>query len=141
MAARGVLIDTGPLVAILSERDQHHAVCRAEAKKLRGPFYTCWPVITEAAFLLKDRPPTVAKLLGRVRDQKIQILPLSSDDADAIAQILSKYADQDFDLADAALMHLAERETMLTVFTIDHRHFSLYRTAVGKPLAIVPAAS
>lgn len=138
MAGSGILVDTGPLVAILSERDQHHAVCLATAKNLRGPFFTSWPALTEAAYLLRDRVEAVQSLLDRVRRGRILLLSLDASDVADISAILSKYADQRFDLADASLMHLAEREGIHTVFTIDRRHFSAYRTRNGSALSLLP---
>jgi predicted nucleic acid-binding protein len=114
VAVKGVLVDTGPLVAILSERDQHHAVCVDAAKTLRGPFYTVWPVITEAAYLLRDNPVAVEKLLGRIRSFRLRLLHLTAEDVDGVSQILSTYHDQDFDLADASIMHVAERDGIET---------------------------
>ena len=140
MAVSGILVDTGPLVALLSERDQYHAVCVATAKELHGPFYTSWPVITEAAYLLRDRKEAVAKLLSLVRSQALRILPLLAEDVTGLSDILLKYADQEFDLADASLMYLAEREGMAVAFTVDRRHFSVYRTSQGKTLSLFPAS-
>jgi hypothetical protein len=135
---RGVLVDAGPLVAILSERDQYHAIYFSEAKSLRGPFYTSWPVVTEAAYLLRDEAGAVEKLLGRIRDSKLQLISLGADDADGISAILKQYADQDFGLADATLMYLADRTGIERVFTIDQRHFSLFRMSNGRALALSP---
>ena len=55
-----------------------------------------------------------------------------------MANILSRYADQAFQLADVAIMHLAEREGMETVFTLDRRDFLVYRRKNGRILNIVP---
>jgi predicted nucleic acid-binding protein len=133
-----VLVDTGPLVPLISERDAYHFVCTEEAKSLQWPFYSCWPVITEAAHLLKTQTNAVQKLLSWIGLSEIQILQLSIADVDRISGILKRYCDQGFDFADASLMHLAERENMQKVFTIDHRHFSVYRTKKRKRLSIVP---
>jgi predicted nucleic acid-binding protein len=138
MSGKGVLVDTGPLVAIIRKRDQYHAACVAEAKLIQGPFYTCWPVVTEAAYLLSDGPSEVQRLLARVRTSWLRLLQLDADDMQGVADILDRYADQRFDFADAALMHLAERESIGAVFTTDRRHFSIYRTKSKKPLVIRP---
>jgi predicted nucleic acid-binding protein len=70
---------------------------------------------------------------------ELRLLQLDAADVDRISAILTQYADQDLDLADATLMHLAEREGMETVFTVDYRHFAIYRTSQGKRLSLVPA--
>jgi len=141
MAVKGVLVDAGPLVAILSERDQHHSICTTAATSLHGPFYTTWPVVTEAAYLLRTESGAVEKLLGRIRESKLQLLPLVAADADGISSILTRFADQEFDLADASLMHVAMREGIDQVFTIDHRHFAVFRTSNGQSLTLHPSAS
>jgi len=136
---RGVLIDSGPLVAILNERDEHYKVCLAEAKSLRGQFHTSWSVITEAAHLLKGQPAAVQKLLAWIRTSELRVLQLAKEDTDGIGHILDRYADQGFDFADATLMHLSEREGMSTIFTIDHRHFFVFRAKHRRSLNIVPS--
>lgn len=134
----GILIDTGPLVALLHPNDPHHADCEAIANTLRPPLYSCWPVITEAAYLLGRFPKSVSKLLGYCDGSLIELLPLDGSDIVPIDSILMGYADQKFDLADAALMHLANREGIETVFTLDQRHFSVYRNQERRPLHILP---
>jgi predicted nucleic acid-binding protein len=113
--------------------------CVEAAKRLHGPFFTSWTVITEAAYLLKDRPDAVSKLLDRVRSLKLRLLQLSADDIDGVDGILKRYADQGLDLADATLMYLADREGLESVFTVDRRHFSVYRTRQGRSLSLHPA--
>jgi uncharacterized protein len=49
---RGVLLDTGPLVAYLYPRDAYHDWAVEQFSTLDLPFVTCEPVITEACFLL-----------------------------------------------------------------------------------------
>lgn len=48
------------------------------------------------------------------------------------------YATLGAQLADAALMFIAEREGIETIFTLDRRDFSVYRTATGWALMVVP---
>jgi predicted nucleic acid-binding protein len=140
MVRNGVLVDTGPLVAILSERDEHHERCVEDSKHLRGPLLTSWPVITEAVYLLRDRPASVEKLLSWVCTSKIQLIQLGIVDILGMVQIMVRYADQNFDLADLSLMWLAQLEEIDTVFTIDYRHFSIFRSEQGQSLRILPAS-
>jgi uncharacterized protein len=52
--------------------------------------------------------------------------------------LMEKYRDLPMDPADAALVRVAERESLRRVFTLDKRHFSLYR-AGRQRFAILPA--
>lgn len=133
-----VLADTGPLVAILNQSDQHHKQSIEALKTLRLPLLTCWPVLTEAAYLLRQFPDAVAKLLEGLDTGFLELLPLDESDAPAIREILMTYRDQDFQLADASLMHLAEREDISTVFTLDRRDFNVYRTQSIAALKLLP---
>lgn len=134
----GVLIDTGPLVAMLSADDQHHASCVAAARSLSGPFFTIRPVVTEAAYLLRHRPAAVDTLLSRLAMRELQLVNLTSNDVAPIRTIATRYSDQGFDLADSALMYVAERDDIRMVFTVDRRHFSMFRTKQGGTLTIYP---
>ncbi|MEX0675578.1 MAG: PIN domain-containing protein [Pirellulales bacterium] len=138
MSTSRILIDTGPIVALLRRRDARHAVCDAAAKELTLPTYTCWPVITEAAYLLRQSPKVVRRLLACCDGTRFEILSLVRDDLPAIEAILADYQDQGFDLADAALMHLANREGIDTVFTLDRRHFAVFQGARTGGLRLVP---
>ncbi len=134
-----VLVDTGPLVAMLAANDEHHDVCVAETRNLPSVLSTCWPAITEAAYLLRGYPEGVKALLSRIRLGSLLILPLSEDDIPGIEVIAEKYRDQRFDLTDVCLMYLAEREDIEIIFTVDRRDFSVFRTASGKALHVVPS--
>ncbi len=133
-----ILIDTGPIVALLDENDQHHKACLSHADKLPEFVYTCWPVITEACYLLRRRPDLVERLLETVHDGIYELLQITVEEITQVGGLLAKYGDQKIDLADACLVHLAERESINTVFTVDIRHFRLFRNAAGEPLELLP---
>jgi len=133
-----ILIDTGPLVALLDRSDAEHERCKAALADLRLPLMTTWPVLTEAAWLLRARAEYVVRLLQLVSDGFVEVIHLDVDSARLISEFMDKYADQSPQLADASLVHLADRLGIDTVFTLDHRDFSVYRTATGRPMRIVP---
>ncbi|HXF13895.1 MAG TPA: PIN domain-containing protein [Terriglobales bacterium] len=138
---RRVLVDTGPIVALLSRRDQYHKVCVEALKEIPGPLFTCWPVLTEAAWLLGQggrASEHLQQLIRSIDSGFISLLPLSSEDALPIGVILKKYRDIRIQLADAALVHLAARDGMDTVFTLDRRDFSVYRLPKGRTFRVLP---
>lgn len=135
---RRVLVDTGPLVAILSSVDQHHGSCVETLRHLPGPLLSCWPVITEAAWLLRAHPKAIQQLLRSIDSGFLELLSLAGTEATAIAKVVKRYEDMRPQLADAALVYLADREGIDTIFTLDRRDFSVYRSARKRPFRIVP---
>lgn len=134
-------MDAGPLVAILSERDERHRLCLRTLESLSGSLCSCWPVITEGAWILRAYPAAVSLLLRRVSEGIPAILPLSGLEAKPIADLLKKYESMRPQLADATLVHLADRESIDTIFTLDRRDFSVYRSARNRPFRLIPNLS
>jgi predicted nucleic acid-binding protein len=133
-----VLADTGPIVALLNPRDHNHAKCVATLHTLPGPLFTCWPVITEAAWLLRRGRNALELLLGGIESGFLEILPLATADAKPIAELIKKYGDMEIQLADASLVHLAAKYGLDTVFTLDRRDFSAFRLPKGRWFRILP---
>jgi uncharacterized protein len=133
-----VLVDTGPIVAILLESDEHHAACVEQLRQLSAPLLTCWPVITEAAWLLRSYPQAIRKLLSSFHGRPFELVPLGETDLPGIAALLSRYAGLRVQLADASLVHLANREGIESIFTLDRRDFGVLRLAHGKKLRLIP---
>jgi len=138
---RRVLADTGPIVAILSRRDQYHKTCVEALRDMPGPLFTCWPVITEVAWLLRRDSNAIQQLLGSIDIGLLEMLTLTTADAKPIAAIMKKYRDIRIQLADASLVHLAARDGLDTVFTLDRRDFSAYRLPRGRAFRIIPELS
>ena len=133
-----LLVDTGPIVAILLESDRHHEECVEQLRHIRGPLATCWPVITEAAWLLRAYPQAIRKLLSSFHGRPFELVPLGETDLPGIAAILAKYEGLGIQLADASLVHLANREGIESIFTLDRRDFGVLRLAHGKKLRLIP---
>ena len=133
-----VLTDTGPLVAILSSSDQYHEVCLQTMQSLRGPLLTCWPVITEAAWLLQSSPGAFERVLRSISDGALEILPFAGKEAAGVAEIMKQYGSLRPQFADAVLVYLAARENIRTIFTLDRRDFSVYRAGRKAMFRIVP---
>jgi predicted nucleic acid-binding protein len=133
-----VLVDTSPIVAILSRRDQYHRTCVDALRDMPGPLFTCWPVITETVWLLRRDANAIQQLLSSMDGGLFEMLALTTADAKPISAIMKKYRDIRIQLADAALVHLAARDGLDTVFTLDRRDFSVYRLPRGRAFRVIP---
>ena len=134
-----VLIDTGPLIALYNQRDPQHEACREQMDSIPfGKAYTCWPVITQAAYMLRKHRKHRDDLLGAIVAGDLVIQRLRELDMAPVQEVFSKYHDQEIDLADACLLHLADREDIDSILTLDRRHFSVLRRLDGSVLHLLP---
>lgn len=133
-----LLVDTGPIVALLDRRDAHHAACKSQVAQHKGPLLTCWPVITEAAWLLRNDVPAIKRLFRSIESGLFELMDLDRRAAGWIGEFMERYQNLGTQVADAALLYLAERDRIETIFTLDRRDFSVYRTSAGASLKIVP---
>jgi predicted nucleic acid-binding protein len=135
---RGVLVDAGPLVALIDEADPLHEACVAALKTLRDPLITVWPAFTEAMYLLGRSWRGQKALWSRLETAALAVAALDEADAPRMRELMEKYRDLPMDLADAALVRVAERESLTHVFTTDRTHFSIYRQKRGRRFSIMP---
>ena len=138
MAERRILLDTGPLVALLAQNDTYHRLCVDTLASLSPPLFTCWPVLTEAAWLLRDQERPVDRMLDAQISGMFELLSLESDSLTAIAAIMRRYENIRLQLADAALVYLADRENIRTIFTLDRRDFAIVRLKRNRMLKLIP---
>lgn len=57
----------------------------------------------------------------------VKFANLGPDDCPRMRELMWKYRDLPMDLADAALVRVAEREGLRRIFTIDRQDFEVYR--------------
>jgi predicted nucleic acid-binding protein len=133
-----VLVDAGPLIALLDRGDPHHERCTAALRSLSDPLISVWPVVTKALYLLGFSWQAQDGLWDLLASEAIALAPLDHADAPRMRELMSKYRDLPMDLADAALVRVAERERLRRVFTLDRRHFDLYRPARLGRFEILP---
>ncbi|MBI5627641.1 MAG: PIN domain-containing protein [Candidatus Rokubacteria bacterium] len=95
-------------------------------------------MLSEAVYLLSSSWRVQRQLLGDVIGGALKILPLDEADVPRVRDLMDKYRDLPMDLADAALVRVAERERIHNIFTLDRRDFSLYRPARLGYFQIIP---
>ena len=134
----GVLVDAGPLIAIINRRDRDHAKCINALKRIRARLLTTWMPITEAIHLLAFSRDGQEALLEMIERGAIEILDVEDADLAQIRSLMRKYADLPMDFADATLVRAAIREGLRDIFTLDRRDFRTYRLGPRKSFNIVP---
>ena len=121
-----ILVDTGPLVALLNRRDHHHTWVKEQLRKMDSPLDTCEAVLSEACFLLQRIPGGPQAVLELITRGLITVTFSLQNEAQAIQRLLLRYADVPMALADACMVRLAEIHEPSLVFTLDS-DFKIYR--------------
>ena len=137
MNRAGILLDTGPLVALLSENDANHdRACRIFAE-CAPPFRCCEAVVAEACFLMRKvhaaGPPDIVALGAR----GMYSIAISAEAHwTNIEALLKKYSDRPISLADACLIRCAEiyQEGRILSFESD---FSIYKWAGNRKFELL----
>ena len=134
-----VLVHAGPIVAILAEQDHYHRECVAQLAQLDGPLLTCWPVVVETVHLLRRSIPAISRLVKLFDDGALRLLRIEQAELVNLLTIMKRFENLGSDIADAALVYLAQREEIDTILTLDRRDFSVYRGPRNRPFKLLPA--
>ena len=133
-----VLVDAGPLVALLDRSDQHHRACVEASRTIREPLVSVWPAVTEAMYLLAVSAAAQDALWDLLEMGTVTLASLDLADVPRMRELMRKYRDRPMDLAHAALVRVAEREKIRTVFTVDRTDFEVYRPSRSWRFSILP---
>lgn len=134
-----ILVDAGPLVAIVDAGEADHARCVSALSDLTAPMITTWPALTEAMYLLGGAGGWVAQkaLWTLVERGELQAMDLDETAKNRTRTLMEKYRDLPMDLADASLFAAAEAIDLKRVFTLDS-DFQVYRFKGRQRFEIVP---
>ena len=129
MNPAGILLDTGPLVALLSRDDAAHSHAVKLFADCVPPFRTCEAVIAEACFLMREVDAAgPAEVIALGRKGVYQIALSIEDHWTNIEGLLRKYVSRPISLADASLIRCAEIHEEARILTFDS-DFAVYRWA------------
>ena len=127
-----VLIDTGAIVALLDRSERHHEACVETLEHLTSPLVTCEAVIAESCYLMRRLPGAAEAVLENVAKGVFRIPLELAAAAPQVQRILRKYRNQEIDLADACLIHLAGEVRSGDILTLDS-DFEVYRWGANRP--------
>lgn len=139
MKNQSIIVDTSPLVAILSPRDNYHQICVNTLKNIQPPLLTTWAVITEILWLIRDNKKAIESLFIMVEGNLIKIVELPEDAIIWLKNFMLNYYDMGVQIADASLCYLAETYQLKIIFTLDRKDFSIYRIKNNQHFTIIPS--
>ena len=132
---RPVLLDTGFLVALFRPADSLAAPAARYLQEHKHPLATVSAAIVEACFFL--RPASKADLLTWIRRQGVAVTEVPVIAYAQFELTLRKYADQNIDFVDAALVWLANETGAARILTADREDFSILRLKGGKRFELI----
>ncbi len=133
-----VIVDTGPIVALLDADERHHEWARTQFESLDAPLLTCESVLSEACFLLRRIGADATMPVSLVRRGALRVVDAvsSKDEAEAVAALMRRYDNIPMSLADACLVHILERTENGSIMTLDS-DFRIYRQAKRRVIPLL----
>ena len=136
-----LILDTGPILALLDADDPAHAACVTMVEEIREDLVVPTCVLVEVDYW-------VHKLLGTetwdvfvedVAAGAYRMEPLTIEDLRRAAELERRYHELDLGLVDASVITLCERLGKRKVATLDRRDFSVVRPGHCDHLTLLPA--
>ena len=121
-----VILDTGPLVALLDARDRHHRWAVAQWAEVEPPLLTCESVISEACFLLDQTRAGSAAVFAMLVRKVVAVSFHLDEQVEEVQALRTKYRDVPMSVADASLVRMAEQFGRSAILTLDG-DFKVYR--------------
>jgi predicted nucleic acid-binding protein len=134
-----VLLDTGPLLALINKRDQHHAWAVARFADMKPPLLTCESVLAEACHLTDRLRGGKQGVLELIQRGAVELAFALKEHFTPVSSLMRRYANVPMSLADACLVRMSELVADAVVFTLDS-DFRIYRrhSRQSIPLLIPP---
>lgn len=123
---REIIVDTGPLVALLNRRDEFHEWAVTSFGTIEPPLLTCEPVLTEAAYLVRKLQGGPQAVIDLVTRGVLRVSFRVDAELLALRTLLVKYASVPMSLADACLVRMVELQPRAAILTLD-QDFRVYR--------------
>ena len=131
-----LIVDTGPLVSLLSRTEANHEWCVKALAGYEGNLLTCEAVLTEAFFLLDRTRAGTHALWDMLRRDLLQVSFVLCQELEAVQALKTKYQDVPMSLADASLVRMAELFSGAKVMTLD-TDFQVYRKNKHEPIPCI----
>ncbi|AVH71085.1 type II toxin-antitoxin system VapC family toxin [Nostoc sp. 'Lobaria pulmonaria (5183) cyanobiont'] len=136
MMRRCVLLDTGPLVAVINRSDKFYGWTTTQWANIEPPLLTCEAVISEACFLLKKVYGGQEAVINLVKNGVINIPFKLDEEAIIIGELVKTYQSVPMSLADACLVRMSEQHIDSFLLTFDS-DFLIYRRDKNQIIPVI----
>jgi hypothetical protein len=136
-----LVLDTGPILALLDADDPAHAKCVALLDETDEPLVVVAPTLIEVDYWIRKRlqPKVWSVFVEDIARGAYRLEHLSPDDLVRVAELQTGYSDLDLGMVDASVIVLCEKLGERKVATLDRRHFGVVRPRHCERLEILPA--
>ena len=135
---KSLLLDTGPAVAFLDRTDPEHQWVRRRLSNFRGQLHTTTGVVTQVMRFVAPRRGGSALFAEFLRSTNAAVHAFSRPlETRAAVALTGQYWDSRMDYADATLLMLADRISVLNILTLGRRGFAFFRVPSGRALEIL----
>ena len=133
-----LIVDTGPLVALLDATDPDHERCAALLRETSEPRVVPVCVLVEVEYLLRPWPQAFAALLVDFDSGAFELLDLPTRWLQRSGELVEQYRDLPLGLVDATVITATEMLGETKVATLDRRHFTVVRPSHTDVLELLP---
>ncbi|MDP7226629.1 MAG: PIN domain-containing protein [SAR202 cluster bacterium] len=135
-----LILDTGPVYALLDRDDLDHAASRQLIESAVEPLVIPAPVLVEVDYLVRIRlhAGVMISFLDDVVENAYSIEELRAEDYRRVRELCDLYSDSDIGFVDDAVLAVVERLNEPKLATLDHRHFGMLRPRHVDALRLLP---
>lgn len=135
-----LVLDTGPILALLDADDHYHARCVAMVQDVREDLVVPAPVLVELDYWVLKRLGHAAwqAFVEDVAEGAYRLHRPDEADLVRAAELERTYADLDLGFVDASVIVTCERLGETKVATLDRRDFAAVRPSHCEALTLLP---
>jgi uncharacterized protein len=131
-----LIVDTGPLVALVDATDPDHERCTELLQRLVEPRVVPVCVLVEVESLLRPWPEAFAALLADFEAGALELVDLPTRWLLRAGELIDRFLP--LGLVDGTVVAATEMLGEAKLATLDHRHFAVVRPAHASALTLLP---
>jgi uncharacterized protein len=133
-----LIVDTGPLVAMLDATDPDHQRCTDLLQGFTEPRAVPVCVLVEVEYLVRQWPEAFPALLADFEAGALELVDLPPRWLQRAGELVDRYRDLHLGFVDASVIAATEMLDEPKVATLDRRHFTIVRPDHVDALTLLP---